>query len=112
MLVEGPADRTTDRTTGAKLFKAAHDGDTEEVITLLSTQGVQRFINYQNSVWRTPLSMAIFGGHSTVTKELIKARCDVDLKAEDGGTALHIAAQSDGSCNYPKAENFGPSPKT
>ena len=60
---------------------------------MLSTQGVQRFINYQNSVGRTPLSVAIFGGHSTVTKELIKARCDIDLQGEDGGTPLHAAAQ-------------------
>jgi hypothetical protein len=73
-----------DRTTGAKLFKAAHDGDAEEVITLLSKPGVQRFINYQNAVGRTPLSIAIFGGYSTVTKELIKARCDTDLQGEHG----------------------------
>ena len=82
-----------DRTTGAKLFKAAHDGDAEEVITLLSKQGVQRFINYQNTVGRTPLSVAIFGGYSTVTKELIKARCDIDLPGENGLTPIHCAAQ-------------------
>ena len=90
---EGAADLTTDRTKGEKLLKAAHDGDAEEVITLLSAQGVQRFINYQNTVGRTPLGVAIFGGHSTVTKELIKARCDIDLQGKDGGTPLHFAAQ-------------------
>ena len=88
----GASDRTT-LTTGAKLFKAANDGDAEEVITLLSTRGVQRFINYQNTLGSTPLSVAIFGGYSTVTKELIKARCDIDLQGEDGGTPLHAAAQ-------------------
>jgi hypothetical protein len=87
-----------DRTTGAKLFKAANDGDAGEVITLLSTPGVQRFINYQNSAGRTPLSVAVLGGYSTVTKELIKARCDIDLQGEDGGTPLHAAAQEGNVC--------------
>jgi hypothetical protein len=87
------ASGAADLTTGAKLFKAAEDGDEGKVITLLSTPGVQRFINYQNTDGRTPLSIAIFGGYSTVTKELIKARCDTDLQGEDGGAPLHVAAQ-------------------
>jgi len=82
-----------DMTTGEKLFKAAQEGDTENIISLLSTPGVQRFINYKNTLGSTPLTVAIFGGYSTVTKELIQARCDIDLQGENGGTPLHFAAQ-------------------
>jgi ankyrin repeat protein len=80
--------------TGQQLCKAARDGDTAKVSTLLSTQGAQSFINYQDAHGFTPLHDAASNGHAAVTKQLIAARCDVDLQQEDGGTPLHYAAQN------------------
>ena len=40
--------------TGTQLSEAARDGDAAKVSTLLSTQGVQSFINYQDENGATP----------------------------------------------------------
>jgi ankyrin repeat protein len=69
---------------GQQLLDAALDGDTEKVRTLLSTQRAQSFINYQDALGDTPLHLAVEQGHTTVTRQLIAARCDVDLQAKDG----------------------------
>ena len=79
--------------TGQQLWEAARDGDAAKVSTLLSTQGAQSFINYQNANGYTPLHGAACNGRSAITKQLIVARCNVDLQAENGGTALHLAAE-------------------
>ena len=78
--------------TGQQLCEAARDGDAAKVSTLLSTQGAQSFINYQKVDGGTALHAAAFGGHATVTKQLIAARCNVDLQMENGRTPLHAAA--------------------
>jgi ankyrin repeat protein len=78
--------------TGQQLGEAARDGDAAKVSTLLSTQGAQSFINYQDALGRTPLHIAAANGHASVTQQLIAARCIVDLEAEEGFTALHCAA--------------------
>ena len=78
--------------TGQQLCKAALDGDAAKVSTLLSTQGAQSFINYQDANGHTPLHEAARIGHEAVIKQLIDARCNVDLQATDGFTPLHVAA--------------------
>ena len=78
--------------TGEQLCKAAHDGDAAKVSTLLSAQGAQSFINYQDANGCTPLHLSAFSGHEAVTEKLIAARCNVDLQAETGLTSLHVAA--------------------
>jgi ankyrin repeat protein len=79
--------------TGQQLCEAARDGDATNVRTLLSTQGSQTFINYQDALGRTPLFMAASGGHAAVTKQLLAARCKVDLQVElKGCTPIHAAA--------------------
>ena len=78
--------------TGEKLCKASHDGDEARVSTLLSTKGAQSFMNYQDAKGRTPLLFAALHGHADVTKQLIAARCNVDLQDKDGFTPLHFAA--------------------
>jgi hypothetical protein len=40
--------------TGQQLLDATLDGDTEKVRTLLSTQGAQSFINYQDALGDMP----------------------------------------------------------
>jgi hypothetical protein len=65
--------------TGKQLWDAALDGDAAKVGTLLSTQGAQSFINYLNANGTTPLYMAAQNGHASVTKQLIEARCNIDL---------------------------------
>ncbi len=78
--------------TGQQLWNAAGDGDAAKVSVLLSTQGAQSFINYQDVLGCTPLRVAAKEGHAAVTEQLIAARCSVDLQDELGGTPLHAAA--------------------
>ena len=65
--------------TGKQLCEAARDGDAAKVSTLLSTQGAQSFINYQDAQGATPLFLAARHGHAAVTEVLIAACCNVDL---------------------------------
>jgi ankyrin repeat protein len=78
--------------TGQHLCEAACDGDTAKVSTLLSTQCVQSFINYQDADGSTPLLHAAGSGHATVAKQLIAAPCNVDLQDKEGHTPLYYAA--------------------
>jgi ubiquitin len=78
--------------TGQQLWEAARDGDAAKVRTLLSTQGAQSFINYQDAHGVAPLHIAAHYGHASVTKQLIDARCNVNLQEEGGSTPLHAAA--------------------
>ena len=77
--------------TGQQLWEAARDGHAAKVSTLLSTQGAQSFINYQGANGTTPLLCAAQNGHASVTKQLIEARCNIDLKAKEGVTPLICA---------------------
>jgi ankyrin repeat protein len=79
--------------TGHQLCEAALVGDAAKVGTLLSTQGAQSFINYQDAHGSTPILFAAQNGHSSVTEMLIQARCNMDLQREDGCTPLFIAAE-------------------
>jgi ankyrin repeat protein len=65
--------------TGQQLCEAARDGDTAKVSTLLSTQGAQSFINYQDARGYTPLYAASQNGNVSVTEQLIEAGCNIDL---------------------------------
>ena len=66
--------------TGQQLCEAAADGDAAKVRTLLSTQGAQSFINYQDALGNTPLHAAASNGDEVITKQLIAALCSVDLQ--------------------------------
>ena len=83
--------------TGRQLWEAALEGDSARVSTLLSTQGAQSFINYQvaHAHGCTPLHLAAGLGHAAVTKQLLAARCNVDVQDTNGFTTpLHVAAGS------------------
>jgi hypothetical protein len=73
--------------SGAQLCGAARDGDTAQVGMLLSTQGAQFFINYQNARGTTLLFFGAKNGYPAVTTQLIAARCNVDLPMKNGTTA-------------------------
>ena len=62
---------------------------------MLSTAGTRSLINYQNALREgfTPLYIAAQEGHAAATKQLIEARCNVDLQDEHGCTPLFIAAE-------------------
>ncbi len=78
-----------------QLCHAARDGDTATVETLLSTSGAQSLINNQQAeLGASPLYFAARHGHSSVTGQLIAARCNLDLQEKDGATALHAAAHN------------------
>jgi hypothetical protein len=47
-------DKSGKAMTGQQLCEAAHEGDITKVSTLLSTEGVKSFINYQNGMGLTP----------------------------------------------------------
>jgi hypothetical protein len=66
--------------TGQQFWNTGRDGDGTKVITLLSAQVAQSFINYQNTHRWTPLHIVVLNGHETVTTQLITANCDVDLQ--------------------------------
>ena len=72
--------------TGQQLYEAALIGDAAKVGTLLSTQGAQSFINYQDARGCTPLYVAAGYGYASVTEQLLAARCNVNLQTEDGNT--------------------------
>ena len=82
--------------TAAKLTTAAREDDTETVRTLLlllTQAGAQSLINYQDASGTTPLFFAARHGHASVTKQLIHARCNVDLQKKNGASPLFIAAE-------------------
>ena len=54
--------------------------------------GAHFFINYQDEHGSTPLHAAAAKGLEAVTKQLIAARCNVDLQTDHGFTPLHLAA--------------------
>ena len=70
---------------------SAGAGDTEIVRTLLSTAGAQSLINYQNANVKRSF---VLKGHSTVSEQLIEARCHLDLEDQNGYKPLHIAAEN------------------
>ena len=65
---------------GRQLLDAAHDGDSATVRTLLSTPHASSFINYQDEDGITTLHFAVQQEHAAVAKQLIAARCNVDLQ--------------------------------
>ncbi len=103
--------------TGQHLCEAAACGDAAKVSTLLSKEGAQSFVNYQGAKGYTPLYWAAGSGHEAVTKQLIDARCDVDLQTEDGCTPLLTAAGGgheavtkqliDARCNVDRQDKCG-----
>jgi ankyrin repeat protein len=65
---------------GRQLLDAAHDGDSATVRRLLSAPQAYSFINYQDEDGITPLHFAVQQEHAAVAKQLIAARCNVDLQ--------------------------------
>ena len=76
--------------TGKQSLEVALEGDTVKVDTLLSTQDSQSFINYQDKHGSTSLHNVPDKGHETVTKQLISARCIVELHLTNGLTPIHL----------------------
>jgi hypothetical protein len=70
--------------TGHQLGEGVGHSETTKVSTLLSTQGVQSFINYQNEDGCTSLHITVGKGHVSVTKHLLSARCNVDIQEKHG----------------------------
>jgi len=79
-------------TPSYKLLHAVNTGDTASVSTLLSAPDAQSFINTPNESGCTPLHLAVVKGNAAVTKQLLAARCNVDIQDDDGYTPLHNAA--------------------
>jgi hypothetical protein len=74
---------------GLLLFEAPCDVDTVTVKTLFSSAGAQCFINYQvETSGYSPIYVASHNGHASVTKQLIEAHCNIEMKTWDGYTTL------------------------
>jgi hypothetical protein len=85
---------------GMQLSNAAKQGDAATVRMMLSKPGAESFINYQDADESTPLHFAVVHQHAAVSKQLIKARCNVDLQSKLGAAPLHICAEiGDASVN-------------
>jgi ankyrin repeat protein len=83
-----------------KLLHAVNTGDTASVSTLLSTPDAQSFTNTPNESGCTPLHLAVVKGNAAVTKQLLAARCNVDIQDDDGYTPLHNAASYDAGVTF------------
>ncbi len=102
------------------LHEAAARGDAVTVRLQLSTAGALALLNTQDGNGATPLYCAARNGHSSVTEQLIEARCDVDLKANNGTTPIFLAAYHghasvtekliEARCNIDVQEKNGGSP--
>lgn len=71
------------------LMRAALDGDTEAVKTLLA-RGAH--VNVKDNEGRTALIFAVVNSHADTVKALLRAGARVNARARDGGTALILAA--------------------
>ena len=78
---------------GNELIEASIAGDSTKVETLISSQGAESFINYQNEHGATPQHHTTVNDHETVTKLLIEARCNVNLTSCFRRTPLLNVAQ-------------------
>ena len=75
-----------------QLFWAAHYGNTEIVLTLISL-GVD--VNVQDDEGLTPLHVATIEGHLQTAQVLVMADARIDIKDNNGYTPLYIAAITD-----------------
>jgi ankyrin repeat protein len=83
------------KSLGEQLFNAARDNDTATVRGLLSVPDAQTFINYQDArELATPLHAAALNGNAAVLRQLIDARCSVDLQTKGGATPIFLAAEN------------------
>eukprot|EP00927_Polykrikos_kofoidii_P068842 TRINITY_DN64193_c0_g1_i1.p2 TRINITY_DN64193_c0_g1~~TRINITY_DN64193_c0_g1_i1.p2 ORF type:complete len:153 (-),score=32.85 TRINITY_DN64193_c0_g1_i1:78-536(-) len=85
------------RTLSASLRKAAAAGDVEELGRCLAkvTDAANRVVNYPDiDTDMTALMLASAGGHEECCRELLQARADPNVEADDAGNrqALHFAA--------------------
>ena len=79
------------------LLRVTMNLDMDELLTLATTGGngaiVKTVIGKGANVnLRTPLFCAAYHGHATVAEELCKAKAQLDVRDNDGNTALQIAA--------------------
>ena len=75
------------------MIRAVRDGDTETVRKLLSTADAQSLKNDLNGNGATPLYVAAYNGHASVTRQLIEDHCNLYLQRNDGCMPLFVAAQ-------------------
>ncbi len=87
LLMESEAAMETE--AAPALFLAVCDDDTVTVRKILSTAGAQSLLNYQNALGDTPLIFAAGKGHEAVTKQLLEARCNVDLHEAKFGCPVY-----------------------
>jgi ankyrin repeat protein len=69
---------------GNDLIEASRAGDCAKVETLLASQGVESFINYQNEDGFTPLHCSTTNDQLSVTKLLIEPHCNVNVTSRFG----------------------------
>ena len=74
--------------TPTGIFKAAYDGDLEQVKQFVASGGVMQF----DEIMSTPLHHAADGGQSEVAAYLIEYGADVNFANNDGFTPLHSCA--------------------
>jgi len=91
------------------LHLAAYRGQTEVVEYLLSRPGLLK--DPVDKRGYSPLMLAASAGHAQTLAALLAAGCDPNLKAQDGGTALHKAAAQGNLACVQKLLEAGCDPK-
>lgn len=79
---------------GNELIEASKAGDYAKVATLLSSQDVESFINYQNEDGFTTVNYSTVNDQLAVTKLLIEVRCNVNVTSRFGRTPIMTVAQN------------------
>lgn len=88
LAVQDPNAKDDDGTTA--LMRAAKDGHTELVKTLLAQPGIR--INEKDPLGHTALMLAAIGGRTETVRLLLDAKADAGITDAQGETALHLAA--------------------
>ncbi|CAH1401284.1 unnamed protein product, partial [Nezara viridula] len=72
-----------------KLMKAAERGDIQTAVAAIA-EGAN--VDQKDSVRRTPLHLAVVGGHEELVRRLLEAGADKDKRDSMGRTPLHYTA--------------------
>ena len=74
-------------------------GHLKQVITIIKITVHPCLLNIENDKYFTALHLAVLSKQSDIARQLVLAGADINIRAKDGNTALHMACyQNDLEC--------------